>query len=131
MPHQAIADTGTTLLMLPDEIVNAYYAQIPGAKLDPVQQGITFPCTATVPDLMLAIGNYMATVPGSLINFAPAGQGACFGGIQSAAKLPFAIYGDVFLKSQFVVFKGGQAQPGVSNAQAITAQLGLATKATT
>ena len=126
MPHQAIADTGTTLLMLPDAIVNAYYAQIPGAALDPVQGGITFDCNAVVPDIMLAIGSYMATVPGSLINFAPAGQGRCFGGIQSAAKLPFAIYGDVFFKSNLVVFKGGQSAPGQ---QATSAQLGFAAKA--
>ncbi len=128
MPHQAIADTGTTLLMLPDEITNAYYAQIQGAKFDSTQQGVTFPCSAAVPDLMLGIGSYMAVVPGELINFAPTGQGMCFGGIQSSAKLPFAIYGDVFLKSQFVVFKGGQPQPGVSAAAAIRAQLGFATK---
>ncbi|KAI9721283.1 MAG: hypothetical protein M1812_002445 [Candelaria pacifica] len=103
----AIADTGTTLLLIPQNIVTAYYAQVRGAKYDSTQGGYTFPCSTTLPNFIVGIGSYRATVPGSLINFAPVTSTTCFGGIQSNAGIGFSIFGDIFLKSQFVVFDGG------------------------
>ena len=72
----AIADTGTTLLLLDDDIVSAYYDAVDGAKLDNQQGGYTFPCSADLPDFALGISDYHAVVPGSFINFAPVSAGS-------------------------------------------------------
>jgi len=102
----AIVDTGTTLLLLPNTVVTNYYASVSGAQNSAAEGGFIFPCSATLPSLTLRIGSYSAVVPGSLINFAPISNTECFGGLQSDAGIGFSILGDIFLKSQFVVFNG-------------------------
>jgi Eukaryotic aspartyl protease len=70
----AIADTGTSLMLMDDEIVQAYYREVEGANLDRRVGGIVFPCDKPLPDLKVAVGDsYMATVSGKLMNFAEAG----------------------------------------------------------
>ncbi|KAM4066225.1 eukaryotic aspartyl protease [Hirsutella rhossiliensis] len=105
---QAIADTGTTLILADAKIVNGYYQQVQGAQNNSQMGGFTVPCNAKLPDLDLDVGgNYMARVTGDNINFAPVGNGQCFGGVQAAPAGTMGIYGDIFFKSQFVVFNGG------------------------
>lgn len=68
---QAIADTGTTLIIADPTVVQGYYSQIPSAQNNAQVGGVTVDCNATLPDLMLAVGDsYMARVKGSDINFA-------------------------------------------------------------
>lgn len=116
--HQAIADTGTTLMLMSDEVVAAYYAQIPSAQNNQQVGGFVFDCTENLPSFTAIIGGYQALVPGDIIKFAPVDgttietSQTCFGGIQSATGLPFAIYGDIFLKAQFTVFDGGNMRIG-------------------
>uniref|UniRef100_L2G480 Endothiapepsin n=1 Tax=Colletotrichum fructicola (strain Nara gc5) TaxID=1213859 RepID=L2G480_COLFN len=106
-----------------DNIVSAYYKNIASAQFDNTNGGYVFNCKDSIPSFTVDMGTYKGVVPGEFIKFAPVdGQTietstTCFGGIQSAATLPFAIYGDVFLKSQFVVFssKSGTNELGFAN----------------
>lgn len=71
----AIADTGTSLLIVDDAVVTAYYSQVDGAQNSDSSGGVIFPCTSTLPSLSLAVGDsYMAVIDGSLLNFSDAGK---------------------------------------------------------
>lgn len=86
---QAIADTGTTLLLVNPAVVNAYYSQVQGATNDQNLGGVTFPCNADLPDLQVDVGgNYMANIPGHLVNFATADAAGT-----SKSSLHVSIYG--------------------------------------
>ena len=63
----AIADTGSSLLMLDPDIVDNYYAQVPTSTDD--TQGKIFPCHVELPDFSFGIGKIMATIPGSFLNY--------------------------------------------------------------
>lgn len=71
----AIADTGSSLLLLDDDIVRAYWAPVPGHTSD--VQGITFPCNVQLPDFKIKLGDYTATISGSLLNYSPANEAGC------------------------------------------------------
>ncbi|CAK7210833.1 hypothetical protein SCUCBS95973_000923 [Sporothrix curviconia] len=103
---QAIADTGTTLLLANDNIVNAYYSTVTGAENNQQAGGITIPCDADLPDLQLEVGGQMATVKGSDILFEQVQGNTCFGGLQ-AIDSDLMIFGDVFFKSNVVSFNIG------------------------
>ncbi|KAG8629262.1 hypothetical protein KVT40_003127 [Elsinoe batatas] len=107
----SIADTGTTLLFLPASVVRAYYAQVSGATNSASQGGYIFSCSATLPNFTVKIGAGSYTVPGSYMNYAPIGNGQCFGGIQSNAGFDFSIFGDIFLKSVYAVFDQTTGSP--------------------
>lgn len=180
------SDTGTTLLMLPKDIVAEYYQQVPGAQDNPSAGGYVVPCDAELPDFAVEIapgtsitasasipgivlpsptvsisggagggiigggssgsdgilgrsirsdtpiprgvaststsasaststnsesnsqsqGTYKAITPGQYIKMSAVGDGesSCFGGIQSSDGMEFSVFGDVFLKNQYVVF---------------------------
>lgn len=66
-----VADTGSSLLLLDDDIVDAYWGQVAGHKFN--GQGVIFPCGTKLPDFQIELGpTYIASVAGSLINYAPA-----------------------------------------------------------
>lgn len=109
-----IADTGTTLLMLPDAVVTAYYSQVSGASESQEEGGYVFSCDATLPDFSFNVGEGEITVPGSYINFQPisTGSSTCYGGIQSDSSIGMAIFGDIALKAALVVFDSGNSRLG-------------------
>jgi hypothetical protein len=113
---QGIADTGTSLFLLPSSVVTAYYGEVSGATYDLLQGGYTLPCSGDVPDFSFAVGDdsAMITVPGEYVRYAPTGSTGttCYGGIQADTGIGFSIFGDVALKAAFVVFDGGNKQLG-------------------
>jgi hypothetical protein len=112
---QAIADTGTSLLLVDQNVAEAYYSQVRGAQLNAQVGGFIYPCGATLPDMSVAIGdNYMAKIPGNQVTFATVDQAntTCFGGIQGNQGAGLQIYGDTMFKSQFVAFNGGNQSLG-------------------
>ena len=112
-----IADTGTTLLLLPDDVVGNYYAQVDGAQNSTDYGGFIFPCNADLPSFTYTVsvngssdGGKDMEIPGTYINFSPVdNQGSCYGAIQSSDGLGVNIYGDVALKAAYVIFKGGDS----------------------
>ncbi|KAK0732040.1 penicillopepsin [Lasiosphaeris hirsuta] len=111
---QAIADTGTTLMLVSQEVADGYYSQVKGAKNDEEAGGVTIPCDAELPDLFVDVGGvYTARVKGEDIRFAPMQGNTCFGGVQPTTS-PLQIWGDVFFKSQFVAFNGGNNSLGMA-----------------
>ncbi|KAJ4415384.1 hypothetical protein N0V82_007379 [Gnomoniopsis sp. IMI 355080] len=109
-----IADTGTTLLMLPDTVVSDYYGQVDGAQESTEEGGYVFSCDATLPDFKFNVGDGEITVPGDYINFQPisTGSSTCYGGIQSDSGIGMAIFGDIALKAALVVFDSGNSRVG-------------------
>jgi aspergillopepsin I len=117
-----ISDTGTTLLLMADSAVKAYYKQVSGASNSQEDGGYIFDCSATLPDISFLIGDSdYATVPGSLLNFAPASEsGSCFGGLQSVGGGNQNIYGDVFFNANYGVFDASVPQFGFAPSAAIS-----------
>jgi len=99
-----IADTGTTLLYIPSTIASAYWSSVSGSKNDASAGGYTFPCSATLPNFTFGVGSARIVIPGRYINYAPYTGSTCFGGIQSSSGIGINIFGDVALKSAYVVF---------------------------
>ena len=137
----AVVDTGTTLLLMDDSVAAAYYAKIPGAQYSQSLSGYTFPCSADPPDFAVGIGDYQAVIPGSYMNYYsvdgtcesaplvfpscpgaadstsaddPFPPTACYGGLQGHNGMGSALFGDIFLKAQFVVFDSDHLQIGVA-----------------
>jgi hypothetical protein len=114
-----IVDTGTTLIYVDDSIVDDYYSNVDGAENDSNQGGYVFPCSATLPSFSITVGGVAQTVPGRFINYSPVSSGSstCFGGIQSNSGVGFNIFGDIFLKSKYVVHDVSTGSPRLGFAQ--------------
>jgi hypothetical protein len=87
----AIADTGTSLMIVDPAVVSAYWSQVAGAVNSAQTGGVIFPCSSALPDFSVAVGsNYMATISGSLLNFAQAGTDSQTG--QPCEFFPFPFF---------------------------------------
>jgi hypothetical protein len=71
-----------------------------------------YPCKNALPDISLNVGGRMITVPGINMNYQSLSILTCFGGIQRADRMPFSIFGDVFLKGLFAAFEHPRGSAG-------------------
>jgi len=102
----AIVDTGTSLLMMEQDLVEAYYDQIPESEYNEYQGGFLVPCTAVLPALTLQFGNYTVVIGSQYMTYGEVSPTLCFGALQVGPQ-GLNILGDIFFKAQFVVFDGG------------------------
>ncbi|KAI9649404.1 hypothetical protein NHQ30_001980 [Ciborinia camelliae] len=103
--YTGIADTGTTLILMNDAAVDAYYAKVSGSSYSSTYGGYVFSCDATLPTLSVRIGTTTyATIPASLMNFGVQSGSTCYGSLQSVGGGTQNIYGDVFFNAYYGVF---------------------------
>lgn len=70
---QAIADTGTTLMLVSQAVLDGYYEGIQGMVVNETLGAVTVPCDAVLPDLRIDVGGTMARISGELVNYAEIG----------------------------------------------------------
>ncbi|KAL1654285.1 hypothetical protein SLS61_003290 [Didymella pomorum] len=105
--NTSIMDTGTTLCLVDDSLVESVYNAIPGSQYDQNSQGYVFPSNTSaddLPDVQLAIGDSMVVFQKEDLGFADAGNGMVYGSIQSRGSMDMDIYGDAVLKAMYAIF---------------------------
>ncbi|POR31726.1 Aspartic protease pep1 [Tolypocladium paradoxum] len=120
---EAIIDTGTSLMFMPDTLASMYWHQVPGVQTSLATLGsYRFPCRIgdELPDLLLKLPGteHVLTIPGRYLNYGPTEQdpSICWGGMQSSGQLDgTAILGDVMLKALFVAFDLDKGRVGFAN----------------
>jgi hypothetical protein len=128
--NTAIADTGTTLALVSDEVCEALYKAIPGAKYDESQQGYLIPTSSvnSLPTFSVAVGNTEFVIQKEDLLFTLADDSHWYGGVQSRGENPFDILGDTFLKSIYAIWDQGNqrfgAVPKIEKTQNTTAPAG-------
>ncbi len=115
-PLRGTLDTGTSVLLLPDDVVKEYWAAVAGAAYSAVEQGYLYDCGVTPPDFTFGVGDATVTIPGRYVRAAMADSvpGKCVGAIQ-AGERDLVVFGAPALKAAVVVFDAGQSRLGWAN----------------
>ncbi|EIW85946.1 Asp-domain-containing protein [Coniophora puteana RWD-64-598 SS2] len=109
----AIADTGTTLIVgIPDD-VSSFYQAIGGTASSQGQGYYTVPCDS-IPDITVTIAGTDFPVSADTFNLGPESSGSsdCIGGIVGQDVGSFWILGDVFLSNTYTAFDFDNNQVG-------------------
>jgi len=115
--NTAIADTGTTLILLDDNTVSIIYSHIRGAMLNHAAGGYILPSDSEPPDIYFACGDRYFGIPGVDLKFSPAQKGYSYGAIQSRGGNKQDIFGDVFLKRVYALFDARPGSPRIGFGQ--------------
>lgn len=75
----AIADTGTSLLMVSPDVAEAYYAEVKDSVFASGAGGYIYPCKSVLPDLSIAAGGTMVAIPGPMLGFSDIGTNTTTG----------------------------------------------------
>jgi hypothetical protein len=114
--NTAIADTGTTLALIDDAVLEQIYAAIPGAMRSIRQQGWIFPKDTpakSLPTVSFAVGEKLYEVNKEDLVFQDLGDGTVYGSIQSRGdQQDFDILGCVFLRGIYAIFDQGNSRFG-------------------
>ncbi|KAL2162605.1 hypothetical protein VTH06DRAFT_6441 [Thermothelomyces fergusii] len=113
--NKAIADTGTPLVLVSDQVCEALYAHIPGAEYSEEYQGWTIPRETEVdklPQFRIAIGDKEFIIQKGDLIFAPTDKGVFYGSVQSRGENSFDVLGTAFLKSIYAIWDQGRKRFG-------------------
>lgn len=104
--NKAVADTGTSLTLVSDEVCDALYKEIEGALYSEETQGFLIPTCIRpdqLPNISLAVGGRLFSIQKEDLLFAPVGTKYWYGGVQSRGLSTFDILGTTFLRSIYTV----------------------------
>ncbi|KAK4113576.1 acid protease [Canariomyces notabilis] len=113
--NKAVADTGTALALVSDELCDALYRQIPGALYSYEYQGYIIPRHIKIdqlPNFSLAVGDKQFVIQKQDLLFALADAKYWYGSVQSRGRNPFDILGSTFLKSIYAIWDQGNSRFG-------------------
>ena len=104
--NKAIADTGTPLALVDDDLCKGIYDTIPGSHYDEDSQGYIYPADtveANLPVVSLAVGEKQFVVRKQDLGFTEAKSGYVYGGIQSRGTMTMDVLGLTFLTGIYAV----------------------------
>lgn len=107
--NRAVADTGTSITLVSDEVCDALYGQIDGAFYSYGDQAFLVPMSIKpeqLPNFSIAVGDNHFAIQKHDLLFAPVNDTYWYGGVQSRGQSTFDILGATFLKSIYAVSCG-------------------------
>jgi Eukaryotic aspartyl protease len=107
--NTAVADTGTTLILVDDALLSEIYTPLGGYYDSAVNDGQgawLFPVSAlsNLPTITLPIGNFAVTLQDGDLGFQILEGGWVYGSLQSRQDNTYDIFGDVWLANLYVIF---------------------------
>ncbi|ATY66851.1 endothiapepsin precursor [Cordyceps militaris] len=110
-------DTGTTIMILPADVVDDYYAGVAGAAYSASEHGYVFDCGAKLPDFTFGVEEHATiTVPGRYLHASAAdtAPGKCVGALQSGVG-DMVVFGAPALQAGVAVLDAGRLRIGWAN----------------